>query len=132
MFAPLPLASCPLLGYNVFQDSTCQIIGEVMDMATITLSDILDDLRAADQALRKFEQRYWLSSDDFYELYSQGLLDDGQHREDFSEWAGYYKLKLKREAALEQLSQQRLERLRSQATGETIELLPEEPVLELA
>jgi hypothetical protein len=101
-------------------------------MATITLSDILDDLRAADQALRKFEQRYWLSSADFHELYSQGKLDDGQHREDFSEWAGYYKIKLKREAALAQLSQQRLEHLRSQATGETIELLPEEPVLELA
>lgn len=60
------------------------------------------------------------------------LLDNGQHREDFSEWAGYYKLKLKREAALEQLSQQRLEHLRSRATGETIELRPEEPVLKLA
>jgi hypothetical protein len=105
---------------------------EVSEMATITLSDILDDLRAADQALRKFEQRYWLSSADFYELYSQGQLDDGQHRADFSEWAGYYKLKLKREAALEQLSRQRLESLRSQAAGETLELLPEEPVLELA
>ena len=101
-------------------------------MAAITLSEILDDLRAADQALRKFEQRYWISSADFYELYSQGLLDDGQHREDFSEWAGYYKLKLKREAALAQLSRQRLERLRSQAPGEVIELLPQEPVLELA
>ena len=69
-------------------------------MATITLSDILDDLRAADQALRKFEQRYWLSSDVFYDLYSQGLLDDGSHAEDFAEWAGHYKLKLKRERAL--------------------------------
>ena len=46
-------------------------------MVTITLSDILDDLRVADQALRRFEQRYWISSDVFYELYSQGLLDDG-------------------------------------------------------
>jgi len=51
---------------------------------------------------------------------------------DFSAWAGYYKLKLKREAALEQLSQRRVEHLRSQASGETITLLPEEPVLELA
>ena len=106
--------------------------GGTRTMAKITLSDILDDLRAADQVLRKFEQRYWISSPDFYELYSQGQLDDGQHREDFSEWAGFYKLKLKREAALEQLSQRRLEHLRSQATGETIELLPEKPVLELA
>ena len=101
-------------------------------MAKITLSDILDDLRAADQVMRKFEQRYWISSTDFYELYSQGRLDDGQHREDFSEWAGFYKLKLKREAALEQLSKRRLEHLRRQAAGETIELLPEEPVLKMA
>ena len=101
-------------------------------MATLTLSDILDDLRAADQALRKFEQRYWISSVHFYELYSQGLLDNGEHRQDFSEWAGYYKLKLKLEAALEQLSRQRLERLRSRITDRVIELAPEEPVLEIA
>jgi len=100
-------------------------------MAKITLSDILDDLQAADRALRRFEQRYWISSADFYELYSQGRLDDGQHRDDFSEWAGFYKLKQKREAALEKLSQRRLEYLRSQTKGDTIELLPEEPVLEL-
>ncbi|RME46780.1 MAG: hypothetical protein D6796_08565 [Caldilineae bacterium] len=101
-------------------------------MATLTLSDVLDDLRAADQVLRKFEQRYWLSSVHFYELYSQGLLDDGSHSEDFSEWAGYYKLKIKREAALEQLSQQRLERLRSQSGEGGIELAPAEPSLEIA
>jgi hypothetical protein len=69
-------------------------------MTMIALSDILDDLRVADQSLRKFEQRYWLSTEMFYDLYSRGLLDHGQHRADFSEWAGYYKLKLKREAAL--------------------------------
>jgi hypothetical protein len=52
-------------------------------MATITLSGILGDLRAADQALHKLEQRSWISSADFYELYSQGKLDNGQHRADF-------------------------------------------------
>jgi len=54
-----------------------KLTSEVTEMVTITLSDILDDLRVADQALRRFEQRYWISSDVFYELYSQGLLDDG-------------------------------------------------------
>ena len=101
-------------------------------MATLTLSDILDDLRAAEEGLHKFERRYWMSSSHFYELYSQGLLDDGSHAEDFSEWAGHYKLKLKREAALEQLSRQRFERLRRYAVGTVIELAPQEPVLELA
>jgi hypothetical protein len=73
-------------------------------MATLTLSNILDDLEAAEAGLRKFERRYWTSSTHFYELYSQGLLDDGSHLEDFAEWAGHYKLKLKREAALEKIS----------------------------
>ena len=73
---------------------------EVREMATIALSDILDDLRAADQALRKFEYRYWMSSDVFYDLYSQGRLDDGENLEDFSEWAGFYKIKLHRASVL--------------------------------
>ena len=101
-------------------------------MARITLSDILDDLQAAEQGLHKFERRYWMSSAHFYELYSQGLLDDGSNAEEFAEWAGHYKLKLKREAALEQLSRQRLQQLRRQAGGRPIELIPQEPVLELA
>jgi hypothetical protein len=109
-----------------------QPVDEVSAMALLTLSNILDDLRVAEETLHKFERRYWLSSDIFYDLYSRGLLDDGQHRTDFSEWAGFYKLRLKRETALRQLSQQRLEHLRHQAIGETIELLPQEPALELA
>ena len=59
-------------------------------MATLILSDILDDLRAAEEGLHKFERRYWISSDDFYTLYTKGLLDDGENAEDFSVWAGHY------------------------------------------
>ena len=101
-------------------------------MSIITLSEILDDLRAADQVLRKFEQRYWISSRQFYGLYVEGRLDHGEHNEDFSEWAGFYKLKLKREASLEQLSQKRLEALRQQADSTLFELTPAEPSLEIA
>jgi len=100
-------------------------------MATITLSDILDDLRAADQALRKFEQRYWLSSDVFYDLYSQGLLDDGEHRRDFSEWAGFYKIKQHREQLLRQFSERRVAELRIAGEDNVICLAPEEPVIEV-
>ena len=100
-------------------------------MGSIALSDILEDLRSADQALRKFEQRYWLSSEVFNELYSQGLLDNSSHAEDFAEWAGHYKLKLKRETALNRLSRCRLEELRSHAGGQTIDLAPQEPVVDL-
>ncbi len=81
-------------------------------MIILTLTDILDDLQIAESKLRKFERRYWINSTHFYKLYSQGLLDDGSHLEDFSEWAGHYKLKLKRESALETLSQQRVNKLK--------------------
>ena len=53
-------------------------------MATVTITEIVDDLRAADEITHRYERRYWLASADFYELYSQGLLDDGEHTEDFA------------------------------------------------
>lgn len=97
-------------------------------MATLTLSDILDDLRAAEEGLHKFERRYWISSDDFYKLYSTGLLDDGENLEDMAEWAGHYKLRQKRQAALEQISKERLAAL-SQTANQPIRLIPAEPAL---
>lgn len=100
-------------------------------MTTLTLSDILDDLRVAEEGLHKFERRYWISSEDFYDLYSRGLLDDGEHLEDFAEWSSYYKLKQKRQNALEQLSKQRLENLQRDAQNQTIRLMPAEPALTL-
>ena len=69
-------------------------------MAIITYSDILDDLKVAEKGLRKFEKKYNRSTKEFYELYTQGLLDDGENLEDFCEWAAYCKLKADREALL--------------------------------
>ena len=66
-------------------------------MSSVTITEILDDLRAADEITRRFERRYWLSSADFYEMYSQGVLDDGEHTEDFALWAGFYEIKQDRE-----------------------------------
>ena len=100
-------------------------------MTTLLLSDILDDLRVAEEGLHRFERRYWLSSGDFFELYSQGLLDDGENLEDFAEWAGHYALHQKRMAALEQISQDRVQALRQQARGQMIRLTPAEPTLTL-
>jgi|SRR3990170_785528 len=100
-------------------------------MTTLTLSDILDDLRAAEEGMHKFERRYWISSAHFYELYSRGLLDDGENVEDFAEWAGHYKLMQKRQAALEQISKERIDGLRQQAGVDAIRLTPAEPALKL-
>ena len=99
-------------------------------MTTLALSDILNDLRSAEEGLHKFEQRYWISSAQFYDLYSQGLLEHGDNAEDFSEWAGHYRLHEKRQAALEQLSQQRMSTLRKPG-AKSIHLQPAEPTLRL-
>ncbi len=69
-------------------------------MAKITLSQILDDLSAADRVLRKYEREFWMSSDLFYELYSKGLLDTGENTEEFAEWAAFYEIRRHREKAL--------------------------------
>jgi hypothetical protein len=66
-------------------------------MSEATITQVLDDLRAADEITRRFERQYWLSSADFNELYQQGRLDDGEHSEDFAEWSAYYQIKLDRE-----------------------------------
>lgn len=92
----------------------------------LTISEIIDDLRVADEILRRYERLYWLSSDYFYELYSQGLLDNGDHLEDFSEWAGYYKLRLHRLKMFDRLSRQDV--VRMQAAHEGIRLRQREPV----
>jgi hypothetical protein len=100
-------------------------------MATITMTEILDDLRAADEITRRLERRYWLSSADFYELYRQGLLDDGEHVEDFTLWASFHEIKLDRETDLQRLSQARVLWLRKQPRLDVLQITPPEPALEV-
>ena len=86
----------------------------------LTVSEIIDDLRVADEMLRRFERLYRLSSDQFFELYDQGLLDDGKHLHDFSQWAGFYKLRQRRLEVFNRVSQKRVTQLR--ITGVPIQL----------
>ncbi len=69
------------------------------------MRELIEDLQAADQHLRKLEQRHGLSSDLFFDLYNQGLLDDGQNLDDFSEWVSIYAIKQHREGVLRQFSE---------------------------
>jgi len=100
-------------------------------MIAVTITEILDDLRAADEVTRRFERRYWLSSEDFYELYSQGLLDDGEHTEDFTLWAAFFEIKLDRERDLRQLSRERMRQFREQAKSGAVQISLQEPAIEV-
>jgi len=99
-------------------------------MAKLSISEILDDLRVADETLLKFERRYWITSKQFFDLYNQGILDTGEHVEDFSEWAGFYKLKQRREESFRKLGEKRLKELKSLMQSGNIQLKPQEPVIE--
>lgn len=101
-------------------------------MNEITITQILDDLRAADEITRRFERRYWLSSADFYALYQQGRLDDGEHTEDFGQWAAFYQIKQDREHDLQTLSHQRVRQLAANAHEQVIAIDPREPTLPIA
>jgi len=94
----------------------------------LSVSEIIDDLRVADESLRRFERLYWLSSDQFFDLYSQGLLDDGEHLHDFSQWAGFYKLRQRRLDAFNRLSRAQVAEWR--AAGAQIHLERREPLVE--
>lgn len=98
---------------------------------SVTITEIIDDLRAAEEMTRRFERRYWLSSDDFYGLYQQGMFDDGENTEDFALWAGFYSIKIDREASLQQLSRERTSKLRRASREGTIIIHPVEPILPL-
>ena len=98
----------------------------------ITMTEILDDLRVADEITRRFERHYWLSSEDFYALYQKGMLDDGEHLEDFTKWAGFYEIKLDRETLLQKLSKERLQKLQAQASEGIVNIVPNEPVMTIA
>jgi hypothetical protein len=101
-------------------------------MGMLSLTDILDDLRAAEDGLHKFERRYWISSEQFFQLYQEGVLDDGDHLEDFAEWVGHYRLRAKRQEALDKISKKRLADLRRQAGKQPLRLTPAEPILDLS
>lgn len=80
----------------------------------MNVQQIVDDVYALNRHLQVFEKKYALSSADFYEMYVQGELDDGEFEQtrDFVEWAGFYKIKLELERDFQRLSRQRVRAIR--------------------
>jgi len=53
--------------------------------------EILETLYASRDICIQYEKKYNMLSEQFHELYSQGLLDDDGLNFDFVDWAGSYK-----------------------------------------
>jgi hypothetical protein len=83
-------------------------------------------LRSEPNPPTRFERKYGIGSEAFYELYSQGKLDDGGSEQTavFCEWAGLYQLKVKRERQLRETSQGIIADLQARAKGKSIALRP--------
>lgn len=98
-------------------------------MATRQLSipELLDSILALTQELYSYERAYTLASEDFYTLFSQGKLDDGEpeQTEEFCLWAGLYETKLAREQALRQASNKTVQRLLRTAESGKLHLSPQ-------
>lgn len=92
----------------------------------MTLSDIIEDLHALELRLLDYEKKYGLHSADFYDLYSQGFLDDGELEEtiDYVRWAGLYEIKQERKTTFRQMSHDFVAVLRAQNPTNKIRLEP--------
>ncbi len=60
-------------------------------MPSFSLEDIIATLHAAQEDCARHEKKYKMLSEQFFKLYSQGLLDDDGLNFDFVDWAGAYK-----------------------------------------
>lgn len=98
----------------------------------MNLDELIESIYATGQEIKQYEQKYGLASADFYALYSQGFLDDGEYEEteDFSIWAGLYEIKLDREHEFQESSQARVRWLRQAANGNSLHLTPREELVE--
>jgi hypothetical protein len=64
----------------------------------MTQTEINQDLAVLEARLRMYEQKYLMTSVDFYQRYQQGLLDDDgfEQSTEFVRWASAYELRTKR------------------------------------
>lgn len=92
----------------------------------MTINEILLDLHALETRLRDYEARYGVASEDFYDLYKQGLLDDdGLERTlEFTRWTSAFTMKLEREQTFREQSRLFVLALRTKTSERTIHLTP--------
>ena len=64
----------------------------------MTLQDIISDIHALTEDVEVYERKYGILSETFYELYTRGTEPDNDSWVlDWSDWAGAYKILLRRQ-----------------------------------
>jgi hypothetical protein len=65
----------------------------------MTLDELIGGIHDLESYLKKFEEKYRLRSEDFYQLVLTGKLEQSN---DFIEWLGVYEIKVKREKSYQE------------------------------
>ncbi|MCK4451866.1 MAG: hypothetical protein KAX26_14880 [Anaerolineae bacterium] len=92
----------------------------------MSIQELITSITALTNELARFEREYGIGSEAFYELYSQGKLDNGDSEQTaaFCEWAGLHQLKEKRERQLREASRRIIADLETRAKGKGLTLRP--------
>jgi hypothetical protein len=109
----------------MFTSQTGKISGE---RETMILQDVIDDIHALYEDLKVYERKYGILSETFYELYVNGTEPDNEDWVlDWSDWAGAYKLLIRRQEQYRH-TLQILKEQPSSLTGLIIKTSGHEPV----
>ena len=55
------------------------------------LKELLDDIHSLNRELEKYERKFGITSEDFYQLYQQGKLENSRKSRSFVSGQGYTK-----------------------------------------
>ena len=92
----------------------------------MTTDELIDDLHALQFRTQAYERKYGVTSQDLYELYRQGRLDDEgfERSTEFARWASAYEMQLERAAEFEAQSRAFVAGLQQAASARAVRLTP--------
>jgi hypothetical protein len=90
----------------------------------MTLYELIEDLHALRARTQAYERKYGVTSQDFYELYQQGSLDDEgfEQSTEFARWASAYEMQLERENEFQARSHAFIADLKQESPAEPVRL----------
>lgn len=92
----------------------------------MTILEVIQDIHALDKELQRYEEKYGLLSEDFYELYTSGALRDEEIEEidEYGSWAAFYRMRQRRKRKYDELKEGVLRTLQASAKGNRLVLTP--------
>jgi hypothetical protein len=88
--------------------------------------ELIEDLHALQFRTQAYERKYGVTSQDFYELYRQGGLDDEgfEQSTEFARWASAYEMQMERETEFEAQSRVFVAGLQQNTPARAVRLKP--------